>query len=108
MMRKRVKGKKSVNKKKESEKKIESEKMREKQKNKQVFLLRRVMSRVLFIQTSLYLYFCTKRHVLILMTSVAILGNFVKVFLNKYKLHNVIKRKFYILIITTIKKHANT
>ena len=105
MMRKRVKGKKSVNKKKEGEKKIESEKMR---KNKQVFMLRRVMLRVLFIQTSLYLYSCTKRHVLILMTSVVILGNFVKVFLNKYKLHNVIKRKFYILITTTIKKHANT
>ena len=61
-----MKGKKSVNKKKEGEKKIESEKMREKQKNKQVFMLRRVMLRVLFIQTSLYLYSCTKRHVLIL------------------------------------------
>ena len=104
-MRKRVKGKKSVNKKKEGEKKIESEKMR---KNKQVFMLRRVMLRVLFIQTSLYLYSCTKRHVLILMTSVAILGNFVKVFLNKNKLHNLIKRKFYILITTTIKKYTNT
>ena len=33
--------------------------------------------------------------------------NFVKVFLNKHKLHNLIKRKFYILIITIIKKHTN-
>ena len=36
-------------------------KVREKQKNKGVFMLRRVMSRMLFIQTSLYLYSCTKR-----------------------------------------------
>ena len=39
--------------------------------------------------------------------SVVTPGNFVRVFLNKYKLHNLIKRKFYILI-TTIKKYANT
>ena len=38
---------------------------------------------------------------------VATPGNFVRVFLNKYKLHNLIKRKFYILTTTTIKKHAN-
>ena len=63
--------------KKESEQKKESEKKRivkrketeeneREKKNKRVFMLRRVMSRVLFIQTSLYLYTCTKRHVLIL------------------------------------------
>ena len=34
--------------------------------------------------------------------------NFFMVFLNKHKLHNLIKRKFYILITTTIKKNANT
>ena len=51
---------------KEGERKKESEKHERKQKNKRVFMLRRVMPRVLFIQTSLYLYFCTKRHVLIL------------------------------------------
>ena len=39
-----------------------------------------------------------------LLLSVATLGNFVRVFLNKHKLHNLIKRKFYILITTTIKK----
>ena len=41
-------------------------------------------------------------------TLVATPRNFVRVFLNKHKLHNLIKRKFYILITTTIKKHANT
>ena len=41
--------------------------MREKQKNKGVFMLRRVMSRMFFIQTILYLYSCTKRYVLTLM-----------------------------------------
>ena len=51
---------------KDSEKKRERvKKIREKQKNKGVFMLRRVMSRMLFIQTSLYLYSCIKRHVLI-------------------------------------------
>ena len=40
--------------------------------------------------------------------TVATPGNFVRVFLNKYKLHNLIKRKFYILITTIIKKHTNT
>jgi hypothetical protein len=40
--------------------------MREKLKTSEFFMLRRVMSRVLFIQTSLYLYSCAKRHVLIL------------------------------------------
>ena len=39
--------------------------------------------------------------------TVATPGNFVRVFLNKYKLHNLIKRKFYILT-TIIKKHINT
>ena len=38
------------------------------------------------------------------MEVVATPGNFVRVFLNKHKLHNLIKRKFYILITTTIKK----
>ena len=52
---------------KESEKKIESEKNERKTKKKKlVFMLMRVMSRVLFIQTSLYLYSCTEGHVLIL------------------------------------------
>ena len=60
--------KKEREKKKDSEKKIESEKneRKKKKKNKRVFMLRRVMLRVFFIQTSLYLYSCTKRHVLIL------------------------------------------
>ena len=40
--------------------------------------------------------------------TVATPGNFVRVLLNKYKLHNLIKRKFYILITTIIKKHINT
>ena len=39
---------------------------------------------------------------------VATLESFSRVFLNKHKLHNLIKRKFYILTTTTIKKHANT
>ena len=62
--------KKESENKKESEKKIESgknERKTKKKKNKGVFMLRRVMSRMLFIQTSLYLYSCTKRYVLILM-----------------------------------------
>ena len=63
MMRKRVKGKKRVNRKKKSEKKRESEE-RERERKEQVFMLRQVMSKVLFIQTNLYLYSCTKRHVL--------------------------------------------
>ena len=42
------------------------------------------------------------------MAPVATLGIFFKVFLNKHKLHNLIKRKFYILTTTTIKKYANT
>ena len=46
----------------ESERKKESE--QEKKKKKKVFMLRRVMSRVFFKQTSLYLYSCTKRHVI--------------------------------------------
>ena len=58
--------KKDSENKKESEKKIESGKNERKTKNKGVFMLRRVMSRMLFIQTSLYLYSCTKRYVLIL------------------------------------------
>ena len=58
--------KKESEQKKESEKKIESGKSERKTKNKGVFILRRVMSRILFIQTNLYLYSCTKRHVLIL------------------------------------------
>ena len=41
-------------------------------------------------------------------STVATPGNFVRVFLNKHKLHNLIKRKFYILITTTIKKYTNT
>ena len=40
--------------------------------------------------------------------TVAALGIFFKVFVNKHKLHNLIKRKFCILTITIIKKHANT
>ena len=40
--------------------------------------------------------------------AVVTLGIFFRVFLNKHKLHNLIKRKFYILTTTTIKKHANT
>ena len=40
--------------------------------------------------------------------SMATLGNIFRVFLNKYKLHNLIKRKCYILTTTTIKKYANT
>ena len=62
MMRKRVK----IKKKKKVKRKYRVEKMREKQ-NKGIFMLRQVMSRMLFIQTSLYLYSCTKRYVLILM-----------------------------------------
>ena len=53
--------------KKESKKKRESEENKKKTKKQASFYTRRVMSRVLFIQTSLYLYSCTKRHVLILM-----------------------------------------
>ena len=76
MMRKRVQGKKRVNRKKrvKRKKKVKRKervkKMREKKKkkNKRVLMLRQVMSRVLFIQISLYLYSCTKRHVLILMS----------------------------------------
>ena len=56
MIRKRVKRKTK-----------KSEENERKTKNKQIFMLRRVMSRVFFIQTSLYLYSYTKRHVLILM-----------------------------------------
>ena len=67
IIRNRVKGKERVNKKKKSEKKIESKKNERKKKSKRVFMLRRVMSRVIFIQIGLYLYSCTKRHVLILM-----------------------------------------
>ena len=59
--------KKESEKKKNSEKKRETEENERKKKSKRVFMLRRVMSRVLFIQISLYLYSCTKRHVLILM-----------------------------------------
>ena len=72
MMKKRVKGKKRLNRKKRVKRKKRLKrkdrvkKMREKQKNKLVFMLRRVMSRVLLIQTSLYLYSYTKRYVLIL------------------------------------------
>ena len=40
--------------------------------------------------------------------AVVTLRIFFRVFLNKHKLHNLIKRKFYILTTTTIKKHANT
>ena len=40
--------------------------------------------------------------------SMATPGNIFRVFLNKYKLHNLIKRKCYILTTTTIKKYANT
>ena len=40
--------------------------------------------------------------------AVATSGNFFRVFLNKHKLHNLIKRKFYILTTTTIKKYTNT
>ena len=46
-------------------------------------MLRRVMSRMLFIQTNLYLYSCTKRHVLILtnLTNLCLaLPNFSKTF----------------------------
>ena len=39
---------------------------------------------------------------------VTTLRNFFMVFLNKHKLHNLIKRKFYILTTTTIKKYTNT
>ena len=46
----------------ESERKKESE--QEKKKKKKVFMLRRVMSRVFFKQTNLYLNSCTKRHVI--------------------------------------------
>ena len=59
MMRKRVNRKKKRVKRKE---KVKRE--RERERKEQVFMLRRVMSRVLFIKTSLYLYSCTKRHVL--------------------------------------------
>ena len=40
--------------------------------------------------------------------AVAAPGIFFRVFLNKHKLHNLIKRKFCILTTTIIKKHANT
>ena len=40
--------------------------------------------------------------------AVATPGIFFKVFLNKHKLHNLIKRKFCILTTITIKKHVNT
>ena len=43
-----------------------------------------------------------------LLDAVATPRNFFRVFLKKYKLHNLIKRKFYMWTITTIKKHANT
>ena len=72
MMKKRVKGKKRLNRKKRVKRKKRLKrkdrvkKMRAKQKNKLVFMLRRVMSRVLLIQTSLYLYSYTKMYVLIL------------------------------------------
>ena len=66
-MRKRVKEKKKSEQKKKSEKKIESGKSERKtKKNNEVFMLRQVMSRMLFIQTSLYLYSCTKKYALIL------------------------------------------
>ncbi|XP_065635613.1 uncharacterized protein LOC136070113 [Quercus suber] len=62
-----MKLKREIDLKKKFEKKIESGKNERKtKKNKGVFMLRRVMSRVLFIQTSLYLYSCTKRYVLVL------------------------------------------
>ena len=61
-----MKGKNRVNKKKRVKTKKRVKKMREKPKNKRAFMLKRLMSRVLFIQTNLYLYFCTKRYVLIL------------------------------------------
>ena len=40
--------------------------------------------------------------------AVAIPGIYFRVFLKKYKLHNLIKREIHILTIITIKKHANT
>ena len=40
--------------------------------------------------------------------SVATPGIYFRVFLKKYKLHNLIKREIHILTIITIKKHANT
>jgi hypothetical protein len=68
--------KKESAKKKESERKKESEKQkkcekcgeneRKAKKHVSFYAKARVMSRVPFIQTSLYLYSCTKRHVLIL------------------------------------------
>ena len=59
--------KKKSEQKKKSEKKIESGKSERKtKKNNEVFMLRQVMSRMLFIQTSLYLYSCTKKYALIL------------------------------------------
>ena len=61
-----MKGKNRVNRKKRVKTKKRVKKMREKPKNKRAFMLKRLMSRVLFIQTNLYLYFCTKRYVLIL------------------------------------------
>ena len=39
---------------------------------------------------------------------VATLGIFLRVFLKKHKLYNLIKREIHILTIITIKKHANT
>ena len=64
MMRKRVKGKKRVNRKKRVKRKEKVKRAREREREEQVFMLRQVMSSVLFIQTSLYLYSCTERHVL--------------------------------------------
>ena len=58
MMRKRMKGKKRV------KRKEKVKRAREREREEQVFMLRQVMSSVLFIQTSLYLYSCTERHVL--------------------------------------------
>ena len=53
---------------------------------------------------NLHSMFLTKLIVLCVLLSVTAPRIFSRIFLNKHKLHNLIKRKFYILIITTIKK----
>ena len=54
-------------------------------------------SSVYFTQVTIYIY-------IYILCAVATPRNIFRVFLNNYKLHNLIKRKFYILTTTTIKK----